>query len=315
MSEANPPPDQTFPPSFQVIQDQQPSVVEQYSLINDLLCRIPDSARDLVFVVGGQALMFWSMKYAQTRPSPLEFSEDEAIAIASMDLDLYARDKQAIEACAERWVGKATYPKFGDNTPQSAIVLLNLPEEDEPYKIDFMESVQGVPQKHIEAFWDGFVIGGETVRFLSPPLCLASRIHNFATLGYGPDKAAREAIRINTAIKITKCYLSELLDEHYLENNGGTPRHALNILKFLSQLFEHDDTVEAVLGADADPTLCIPAAHRGWPQRTRDEQIPRIIGKAYDKYRRRAMLRYRHLKPGNAAPIGIHRWLPTGHAT
>jgi hypothetical protein len=279
VSEANPPPDQTFPPSFQVIQDQQRSVVEQYSLINDLLCRIPDSARDLVFVVGGQALMFWSMKYAQTRPSPLEFSEDEAIAIASMDLDLYAKDKQAIEACAERWVGKATYPKFGDNTPQSAIVLLNLPEEDEPYKIDFMESVQGVPQKHIEAFWDGFVI------------------------------------RINTAIKITKCYLSELLDEHYLENNGGTPRHALNILKFLSQLFEHDDTVEAVLGADADPTLCIPAAHRGWPQRTRDEQIPRIIGKAYDKYRRRAMLRYRHLKPGNAAPIGIHRWLPTGHAT
>jgi hypothetical protein len=60
--------------------------------------------------------------------------------------------------------------------------------------------------------------------------------------------------------------------------------------------------------------LCIPAAHRGWPQKTRDEQIPRIIGKAYDKYRRSAMLRYRHLKPRNAATIGIRRWLPTGHA-
>ncbi len=60
---------------------RQRSSVEQYFLINDLLCRIRDSARHLVFVVGGQAL-----------------------------------------------------------------------------KIDFMESVQGVPQKYIEAFWDGFII-------------------------------------------------------------------------------------------------------------------------------------------------------------
>jgi len=310
VSEANPPTDQIPPLSFKVIQDQQRSVVEQYLLINDLLCQIPDSARDQVVVVGGQALMFWSMKYAQTRPSPLEFSEDETIAIASMDLDLFAKDKQAIEACARRWAGKATYPAIDDNTPQSAIVLLNLPEEEEPYKIDFMENVQGVPQKHIEAFWDGFELGGEIVRFLSPPLCLASRIHNFATLGYGPDKAAREAIRISAAIKITKSYLSELLDEYYVENNEGAPRHALNILKFLSQLFEHNDTVEAAIGANVDPTFCIPSAHRGWPKKTRDEHIPRIIAKAHDKYRRRAKLRQRHLKLGKTVPLGMNRWLP-----
>ena len=308
VSEANPPSQPEDSVYAYIGTDRERSVVDQYRLVNDLLGRVPASARDHVFVVGGQALMFWSMKYAQAPSSPLVFSDEETQALTSVDLDFFARDKQSIEACADRWKGSASYPSPDDNTPQSAIVLLNLPGEAEPYKIDFMETLQGVPERHLEAYWDGFTIGGETLRFLSPPLCLASRIHNFASLSYGPAKEQREAIRIQSAIKITKAYLSELLDEHVLERKPGSPRHALNILAYLSELFCHDHGVDAALRADVDPTNSIPWAHMGWPEKTRTEHIPRLMAKAYDKYQRRARLRLRHLKPGQPATSGLVYW-------
>lgn len=286
-------------------------VVLQYQLIVDLLQRIPPSALDSVTVVGGQAMLFWALRYAYWGDSPFQLSRDEKIAVTSTDLDFYSTDRQAIEACAQGWHGEVRYPGQDDNTPNTAIVQV-LMGDDEPYGIDFLGSLKGVDARAVEKLWDTFVLNGEEVRFLSPPLCLASRIHNYCGLGYGEGKLQREAQRIELAIRLTRRYLSELLDDFILYGQPAghnRPAVCLGILRFLDQLLVHQDTTDVVMATGVYPVEAIPVDHAGWPALTRERQIPNIIEKADAHYRRKALHKHHHLRDEQPMPTGMRIWL------
>lgn len=299
-----------MPASFTPESPQDP-VVLQYQLILDLLQRIPASALDSVTVVGGQAMLFWALRYAYWEDSPFHLSRDEQVAVTSTDLDFYSTDRQAIEACAQGWHGEVRYPGRDDNTPNTAIVQVPIGDEAF-YGIDFLGSLKGVDDHALNKLYDTFVINGEEVRFLSPPLCLASRIHNYCGLGYGEAKLRREAQRIELAIRLTRRYLSELLDDYILYGQpaGHTrPTVCLGILGFLNHLFVHQDTTDVVMATGVYPIEAIPVDHAGWPKLTRERQIPNIIANADAHYRRKARHKHHHLQADQPVPEGLVTWL------
>lgn len=256
-------------------------------------------------------MLFWALRYAYWEDSPFHLSRDEKVEVTSTDLDFYSTDRQAIEACAEGWHGEVWYPGRDDNTPNTAIVQVPM-EGGESYGIDFLGSLKGVDDQALEKLWDTFLLNGEEVRFLSPPLCLASRIHNYCGLGYGKGKLEREAQRIELAIRLTQRYLSELLDDFILYGQPAghkRPNVCLGILSFLDQLFVHQDTTDVVMATGVYPIEAIPLDHAGWPEMTRNEQIPRIIEKADAHYRRKAQHKHKHLKGGQPIPFGMAEWL------
>lgn len=289
----------------------QDPVVLQYQLITQLLQRIPPDALDAITVVGGQAMLFWALRYAYAEESPFQMSHNEKVAVASSDLDFFAKDRKAIESCASGWNGEVWYPSMDDQTPNTAVVHVDIGTK-EPYGIDFLGSLKGLPERAIEQLWDTFLINGEEIRFLSPPLCLASRIHNYRGLGYGPDKLQREAQRIGIAIRLTNRYISENLDNYILfgrELGHKRPDTSLGVLRFLNQLLVHSDTTDVVMETGLNPMEAIPRDHAGWPVMTCQKHIPGILQKAETHYRRKARHKRSHLKPGRAIPPGMARWL------
>ena len=79
----------------------QDPVLTQYQLIVDLLQRIPPPAVNSITVVGGQAMLFWALRYVYWEDSPFYLNASEKIAVTSSDLDFYSTDRKAIEACAK----------------------------------------------------------------------------------------------------------------------------------------------------------------------------------------------------------------------
>lgn len=289
----------------------QDPVLAQYQLIVELLQRIPAPALNSITVVGGQAMLFWALRYVYWKDSPFYLNPSEKIAVTSSDLDFYSTDRKAIEACAKGWLGDVRYPDLEDNTPNTAIVHVPM-EGAEPYGIDFLGTLKGLDYRAIEKLLDTFVFNEQELRFLSPPLCLASRIHNYCGLGYGEDKLDREAQRIHLAMRLTRRYLSELLDDficHGKPNGHARPKVCLGILNYLDQLFVHRDTTNVVMATGVYPPDAIPVDHAGWPLLTRERQIPNIKAKADDHYRRMARHKHSHLKNGQSVPAGMARWL------
>jgi len=286
-------------------------VISQYRLIVDLLQRIPTTALDSITVVGGQAMLFWALRYVYWEDSPFHLNPAEKRAVTSSDLDFYSTDRKAIEACAQGWLGEVRYPNMDDNTPNTAIVQIPMGAED-PYGIDFLGTLKGLDERVLDKLWDTFVFNGEEIRFLSPPLCLASRIHNYCGLGYSEEHLEREANRIHLAIRLTRRYLCELLDDFIIYGQPAghqRPKICLGILRYLDQLFVHRDTTDVVMATNAQPLDAIPADHAGWPRLTRERQIPDIISKAKAHYHRKAQHKYAHLKDGQPLPPGMATWL------
>ncbi len=89
--------------------------------IKELMSKVPDGI-ELTFV-GGQALSFWSFFYKELYPE--EFQNRHDIVLGTADIDIVA-SSQAAKACAEAWGGRIYTPSPDDNTPNSAIVLVEI---------------------------------------------------------------------------------------------------------------------------------------------------------------------------------------------
>ncbi|WP_382410016.1 hypothetical protein [Glaciecola siphonariae] len=101
-------------------------------------------------------------------------------------------------------------PNIDDHTPQSGMVFINNNGVTEV--IDFLPQAYGISHNDAFRFSDKMKFGENTVRVLSPPLCLKSRIENLNGLGYGEAKIEREKVRIIAAMSACYYYLVDICD-------------------------------------------------------------------------------------------------------
>jgi len=185
-----------------------------------LLSVIPQELADRLILIGGQALLLWGEYYLIDKLTGKQLE-----SLASDDLDFMGR-KPEVEDCANAWHGEARIPDIDDHTPQSGMVFIN--NEGVKEVIDFLPQVYGISHNDALRFSDRMKFGENTVRVLSPPLCLKSRIENLNGLGYGEAKIDREKVRVTAAISACYYYLVDICD------NQISPRTLPNVVTYMA---------------------------------------------------------------------------------
>lgn len=90
--------------------------------IKSLMAKVPDGVQ--LTIVGGQALSFWVTAYYPEYKDLFELND--GIVWGTADIDIVASSRDA-ELCAQAWGATITVPEKFSNTPNTAIVRLNLP--------------------------------------------------------------------------------------------------------------------------------------------------------------------------------------------
>lgn len=185
-----------------------------------LLSVIPQELADRVILIGGQALLLWGEYYLVNK-----LTGEQLESLASDDLDLMGRKPEVID-CANAWHGRAELPDIDDHTPQSGMVFINNRGVTEV--VDFLTQIYGISHSDALRFSDKMKFGENTVRVLSPPLCLKSRIENLNGLGYGEAKSEREKVRVTAAMSACYYYLVDIC------NHQISPRILANVVTYMA---------------------------------------------------------------------------------
>lgn len=247
-----------------------------------LLSELPEDIRGKTVLVGGQALALWASHYDEKK----DFEENSLVL--SHDIDFLGNHTD-LDKIASAWNATSIHKNTAfDPSINTGTLLFNDPEGKERI-VDVLSLVHGINSKDIEQFSDKLLISVDnkktTINTLSPPLCLLSRVKNLELYEKQgkQNKADREnQVRIPLAKKVTKKYISELLDKGYI-------RDSLKIAQFLGKN----------LLADA-----IPGEHSAWPKKFKEIQLPRLLGQQNEKLARTADKNYQQNKV-REAQIGV----------
>lgn len=203
-----------------VLRNAQVNPFDTLEEATKLLSVIPQELADRLILIGGQALLLWGEYYLIDKLTGKQLE-----SLASDDLDFMGR-RPEVEDCAKAWHGEARLPDIDDHTPQSGMVFVNNKGVKEV--IDFLPQVYGISHNDALRFSDRMKFGENTVRVLSPPLCLKSRIENLNGLGYGEAKIEREKVRVIAAMSACYYYLVDICD------NQTTPRTLPNVVTYIA---------------------------------------------------------------------------------
>lgn len=183
---------------------------------------------DEVVLVGGQALNYWVSYYRDREPSL-----KEAGLVTSDDVDFYGLRDAALRMKQALAGSDLKLPKFGDATPNSALLVFKDRAGIER-RIDFLWSVHGVDDKRVrETAVEVELLNqlgeptGLHLRVLHPVLCLISRVHNTAT--WSIYQTPRGVAQATAAIACARGFLSERCQ-------GGEIRIAHNSIRFIGEL-------------------------------------------------------------------------------
>jgi hypothetical protein len=142
-------------------------------------------------IVGGQAVNLWGLAYHR----PGEPAWDALLPYASMDLD-YFGSKVEVFLCEQalRMFGAvAVLSEPFSNSPQSGVVILQLPNPNRSFRIDILGSVFGLSDGEVAStalVWNGIgPLAGVDLKVLHPLLCLEGKLRNLYTLPQEPPEA------------------------------------------------------------------------------------------------------------------------------
>lgn len=232
--------------------------------LGDILARLSPEAASEVTVIGGQALCVWGDHYLLDQLTGEEYTH-----LASDDLDLLGK-RHAIELCAEAWGGQAKFPAFGDQTPNSGVVMIK-GATGENLSIEFLTAVYGLTDREVIKFADALPVGDLQIPILSPPLCLKSRINNLVGLRYAERKQAREVVRVKLAALATRMYIVDHLEQ-------GNVKGALRIAKYLIRsVFRTNEARVAYRRYGAEFLHALPDNHGMWPAEAKELEFPKRL--------------------------------------
>jgi len=128
------------------------------------------------------------------------------------DIDYLGTKAEARRASARlRIPHKLKIATFDDNTPSSALILVDLAGYPDPVLIDFLASIIGVETKAIEKSAVVVEFEGEPLRVLHPLHLLQSKISNLYRLEAKRNVEGIEQARL--AIEIAAAYVQQMIPD------------------------------------------------------------------------------------------------------
>lgn len=234
-----------------------------------------------IILIGGQAVMFWANFYGLV----------EERASLTRDIDFFGQraDVEDANIRLANFKHKTQYAGWDDTSPNSGIILVDIPDLKDPVRIDFLWAVHGLSGSDVRERAVLSSIPGidKSILVLHPFMCLESKIAN---LGSFPEKRSPEGIeQARLAVQVVRALII-----HLLEN--GRERDALKLVERTKYIAQSDASNFAHAVCQVDVLEAVPVEE--FPsddfKKTRWPQI-----KAFIDDRRQ---RFAALLPSEASP-------------
>ncbi|MGH9929823.1 MAG: hypothetical protein ACREA9_11435 [Pyrinomonadaceae bacterium] len=226
--------------------------------VGELLKRSPRTGEAIL--VGGQALNVWAVHFGLAAET----------AALSDDIDFFGSRAQAIAAGLD-WGAKVATPSLDDQTPNSAVVMVEV--DDEERGIDFLNSIAGVESRELSR-WASTVSGGTYgFKVMHPLHVLQSQLENvYGVLDRRNERAGEYyAGRVALAIQVTAHAVTEILD-------AASKREALKAAERIAAMAVKRPALEAWHRDHLDLLGAIPE-HKAWSPQFLNKRLPQVTAR------------------------------------
>lgn len=238
-------------------------------------------ANENIILIGGQAVMFWAHFYGLA----------EERASLTRDIDFFGQRADVEDASIRlaNFKHKTRYADWDDTSPNSGVILVEVPELKDPVQIDFLWAVHGLSGSDVRerAMLSNIPGINKPVLVLHPFMCLESKVAN---LGSFPKKRSPQGIeQTRLAVLVVRAIILKMLE-------SGRERDALRLVERTRHIAQSDASNFAYAVCKVDILEAIPAEKFASDEfkKTRWPQI-----KAFIEDRRR---RFAALLPSGASP-------------
>ncbi len=164
----------------------------------DAALLIAQTRSEKTVLIGGQAVAFWIRQF-RIRPR---------LAALTVDIDFLGTKAEAKRISARLKIPhKLRIATFDDNTPNSALLSVDLKGYPEPILIDYLASIVGVDSKAIEESAIVAEFEGQPLRVLHPLHLLQAKISNLYHLSAKRTPEGIEQARL--AIEIAAAFIEQ----------------------------------------------------------------------------------------------------------
>jgi hypothetical protein len=160
-------------------------------------------ASDDIVLVGGQAVMFWAHYYGII----------EEVASLTGDIDYFGQraDVEDADQKLANFTHETHLADWDDSSPNSGLILVEVPGHQGKVRIDFLWGVQGLSgadmrERAVRASIPGV---SKPIQVLHPLMCLESKISNLGSL---PAKRTPESIeQARLSVSVVRLLLEHML--------------------------------------------------------------------------------------------------------
>lgn len=252
------------------------------SVANRLLEQL---ASDDLVLVGGQAVMFWAHHYGVI----------EEVASLTADIDYFGQraDVEDADRKLANFAHETRLADWDDASPNSGLILVQVPGHKEKVRIDFLWGVQGLSgadmrERAVRASIPGI---SRPIPVLHPFMCLESRISNLGSL---PRKRSEEGIeQARLSVHVVRVLL-----EHILLDKRE--RDALKLVERIASVATSDSSNYAFAVCGVDVLQAIPANNFS-SMEFKTIRWPQIQSQVADRRTRFAALLPREPTPQNTS--------------
>lgn len=159
-------------------------------------------------IVGGQALVYWTLSYQQRYPDMFE----PEIVGSTYDVDFVVQLSTACTACYQHWGGTLHTPNSADPTPELGVLTFN--DEEHRLRVDLLGSLFRLTKDEILKYRNPVGEKGtayEHLYVLTEWGVLLNRVFN--SISHPKYSHPESLIQIRNAIRIYHCRIKWLLDD------------------------------------------------------------------------------------------------------
>lgn len=232
-------------------------------------------------LVGGQALIYWTLSYSERYP---DLFPDSVIS-STFDIDFVVQLKESCKKCVEHWGGKLNEPGYSDATPEMGVILI---ETDEgPIRIDLLPDLLRIPKQEIPKLRDpiGDHEAYDDMYVLSEWGTLLNRVHN--TVGMKRYRRPEALTQLDNAIAIFSAYIRWLLDE------GEVSEAQSRISGLVKLALDSRTGIFLFIELGVDLLSPIPRGHRQFEPAFREHVLDKLIAQVRAKRERLLADKYR----------------------
>lgn len=184
-------------------------------------------ASDNLVLVGGQAVMFWAHHYG--------LADQQASLTRDIDYFGQRADIEDADIRLANFAHSTHYVSWDDSSPNTGLILVDVPGLDEKVRIDFLWAIQGLGGSDLRERAVRVRLPGADADILvmHPIMCLESKISNLGAFVHKRTAAGIEQARLSVQV-IARLILDMLGD--------GRERDALKTVERLARIAASDSS-------------------------------------------------------------------------